>query len=119
MKNRTSTATEPPTATAPICWQREAPSACLRVELLNGEVHLFPYTHLITARLTRNAESTETLHLTFSTHEVQIEGHALRDLLLGLQDFAIKWLRPVPERYHAVVPIQEGVITSIHVTATE
>ncbi len=119
MKNRTSTAAEPPTVTTPICWQREAPSACLRIELLNGETHLFPYTHLITARLTRNTGDAETLHLTFSAHEVQIEGHALRDLILGIQDYAIKWLRPVPERYHAVVPIQEGVITSIQVTTTE
>ena len=117
MKNRISTATETPTA--PICWQREAPSACLRVELLNGEIHLFPYTHLVTARLTRIEGDTETLHLTFSTHEVQIEGHNLRDLILGLQDFAIKWLRPIPERYHAVVPIREGVVTSIRVSAVE
>ena len=119
MKNRTSTATETPTATAPICWQREAPSACLRIELLNGEIHLFPYTHLVTACLTRTAEDIETLHLTFSTHEVQIEGHNLRDLILGIQDFAIKWLRPVPERYQSLVPSRDAVIVSVRVTTVE
>ena len=119
MKNRTTTATDTPTVTAPICWQREAPSACLRIELLDGEIHLFPYAHLITASFMRTTEDAETLHLTFSTHEVQIEGHILRDLVLGIQDFAIKWLRSVPERYHAVVPIREGAITSIRVTVAE
>ena len=119
MKSRTSTATEPPTVTAPICWQREAPSACLRIELLNGEIHLFPYTHLVTAQLARTVDDTETLHLTFSTHEVHIEGHNLRDLIHGIQDFAIKWLRTVPEKYGAVAPIREGVITSIRVVSAE
>jgi hypothetical protein len=96
MKNRNSTETTTPTVTSPICWQREAPSACLRIELLNGEIHLFPYTHLVTARHSRTADDTETLHITFSTHEVQVEGRALRDLVLGIQDYAVKSLRSVP-----------------------
>ena len=117
MKNRTSTATETSTATAPICWQREAPSACLRIELLNGEIHLFPYPHLAAARLTRIGEESETLHLTFSTHEIQIEGHNLRDLVLGIQDFAIKWLRAVPERFRAVATIRDGMISNIRIAS--
>jgi hypothetical protein len=116
MKNRTSTEPTTPTATSPICWQREAASACLRIELLNGETHLFPYTHLVTARHSRTAEDTETLQLTFSTNEVQIEGHNLRDLVLGIQDFAIKWLRAVPDKYSSVVS-HDGVIKSIRVAS--
>lgn len=118
MKNRTSTATESPTATVPICWQREASSACLRIELLNGEIHLFPYTHLAVARLVPSAGETETLQLIFSTHEVQIEGHNFRDLVLGIQDFAIKWLRAVPEKY-ASVNSRDGVISAIRVASSE
>lgn len=118
MKNRTSTATESPTVSAPICWQREAPSACLRIELLNGEIYLFPYTHFAVARLIRTAEDTETLRLTFSTHEVQIEGHNLRDLVLGIQDFAIKWLRTMPEKY-ASMNSRDGVISAIRVATSE
>jgi hypothetical protein len=114
MKNRNS-----PEPTTPICWQRESPSACLRIELLNGDIHLFPYTHLVTVRLTRTAENNETLQLTFSTHEVKIEGHNLRDLVLGIQDFAIKWLRSVPERYQPLAQNRDGVIVSVRITALE
>ena len=50
------------------------------------------------------------LHPTSSTHEVYN---------LGIQDFAIKSLRAVPERYGAVVPNREVVITSIRVSVVE
>ena len=118
MRNRTSTTTEPLAVAAPICWQREASSACLRVELLNSEIHLFPYTHLVSAHLVCAAGDKETLHVTFSTHEVQVEGHNLRDLVLGIQDFAIKWLRAAPEKYRSVVS-GDGVISGIRITASE
>jgi hypothetical protein len=114
MKNRN--ATEPNT---PICWQRESTCPCLRIELPNGELHIFPYNHLVSAQLTGISPETETLILTFSTHEIQIEGRSLRDLVLGIQDFAIKWLRPMPEKYGAIAPIREGVITGIRVAVVE
>lgn len=110
------TNSEPSTAThtAPICWQREPNSPCLRIELANGDLHIFPYSHLITASLAHSENDTETLRISFSTHEVEITGHALRDLVLGIQDFAIKWLRTLPERYQ-VAPVREGMITSIQI----
>lgn len=117
MKNRNSAEQTKPTATSLLCWQRESASACLRIELLNGETHLFPYNHLVTARHSRTAENTETLQLTFSTHEVQIEGRNLRDLVLGIQDFAIKWLRMVPERYQAIASGRDQIIVSIRAAA--
>lgn len=116
MKNRTSA--EPSTPTAPACWQRENSSSCLRIELPNGQIHLLPYSHLISALLTRTSGNNDSLQITFSAHEVQIEGHNLRDLLHGIQDFAIKWLRSVPEKY-APIAIDCGVISSIHVAALE
>ena len=117
MKNRTSI--DPTTPTAPVCWQRESATACLRIELESSEIHLLPYNHLISARLTLGTGGTESLQITFSAREVQIEGHNLRDLLLGIQDFAIKWLRAVPERYHAVAPIRDGVITSLQIASVD
>ena len=113
------TSIDPTTPTAPVCWQRESATACLRIELESSEIHLLPYNHLISARLTLGTGGTESLQITFSAHEVQIEGHNLRDLLLGIQDFAIKWLRAVPEKYGAVAPIREGVVTSIRVVSAE
>jgi hypothetical protein len=60
----------------------------------------FPYQHLIAASLSRN-ERGETLRLKFSFHDVEIEGNNLRALLVALQDFAVKWVRVMPERYPA------------------
>lgn len=113
------TATDPTIPAAPVCWQRELTTACLRIEFENGELHILPYNHLITAHLSKAANGSEILRITFSSHEVQLEGHNLRDLVLGIQDFAIKWIRSVPEKYGAVAPIREGVITSIRVVAVE
>ena len=99
---------------APTCWQREAPCACLRIEISPRESHLFPYQHFVTASLT-HSEQVETLRLTFSLHDVEIKGRNLRALLLALQDFAVKWIRALPERYHALEPGDNGVVSSIRI----
>ena len=97
---------------AAMCWQREAPCPCLRVEISPRESYLFPYQHLVTASLS-HSEQVETLRLTFSLHDVEIKGRNLRALLLALQDFAVKWIRPMPERYHALEAGENGVVSSI------
>jgi hypothetical protein len=98
--------------TVPTCWQREASSACLRIEISPRESHLFPYQHLVTASLTQSEES-ETLRLAFSLHDVEIKGRNLRTLLLAVQDFAVKWIRAMPERYHALEAGEHGIVSSI------
>ena len=98
--------------TTPACWQREAPCPCLRVETSSSESYLFPYQHLVTASLS-HSEQAETLWLTFSLHDVEIKGRNLRALLLALQDFAVKWVQVMPERYHALEPGENGVVSSI------
>ena len=118
MKNR-SIATETQTSATPVCWQREAPSACLRVELPSGELHLFSYQHFVTASLQRSEAGGETVRITFSSHELDVEGRGLRELLLGLQDFAVKWLRAAPDRYHTLPVSAEGIITGIRITVAE
>ena len=118
MKNR-STATEPQTSATPACWQREAPAACLRVELPSGEVHLFSYQHFVTASFQRDDAGGETVRITFSSHELDVEGRGLRELLLGLQDFAVKWLRTAPDRYHTLPVSADGIVTAIRITAAE
>ncbi|MDB5439709.1 MAG: hypothetical protein JWM33_2136, partial [Caulobacteraceae bacterium] len=77
---RTRSTTTLPDSVTPTCWQREAPSACLRVEMPSGELHLFSYQHFVTASLKRSEAGTETLHIDFSNHELQVEGQGLRDL---------------------------------------
>ena len=98
----------------PACWQREAPCPCLRIETSPNESHIFPYQHLVTASLT-SAEQIETLRLLFSSHDVELQGRNLRTLLLALQDFAVKWLRTMPERYEGLETGDGGVITGIQI----
>jgi len=111
MKSETSRRTAP---SAPTCWQREAPCACLRIETSPRESHLFPYQHLVTASLA-HSEQGETLRLAFSLHDVEIKGRNLRVLLLALQDFAVQWIRARPERYHALETGENGVVSSIRI----
>jgi len=101
-------------SSVPTCWQREAPSACLRIETSPRESHLFPYQHLVTASLSHGEEG-ETLRLAFSLHDVEIKGRNLRSLLLALQDFAVKWIRAIPERYHTLEPGENGVVSSVRI----
>ncbi len=96
MKSERRTATS-----APTCWQREAACACLRIETFDRAAQVFPYQHLVTASLDCGDEA-EILRLIFSTHDVEITGRNLRALLLAVQDFAVKWVRTIPERYRQV-----------------
>src|SRR6266496_1786167 len=100
--------------TTPACWQREAPCPCLRIETSPNEAHVFPYQHLVTASLT-SAGQIETLRLLFSSHAVELQGRNLRTLLLALQDFAVKWVRVMPERYHQLETGENGVVSRIRV----
>ena len=75
---------------------------------------MFPYQHLVTASLSQSDE-VETLRLTFSLHDVEIQGRNLRALLLAIQDFVVKWVRVMPERYHALEPGENGVIARIRI----
>ena len=100
--------------TTPACWQREAPCPCLRIETSPNESHVFPYQHLVNAWLI-NSEGVETLRLAFSSHDVELQGRNLRTLLLALQEFAVKWLRTMPERYEGLETGDSGVITGIQI----
>jgi len=114
MKRETN---RPSVPTAPTCWQREGPCACLRIETSGSEAQLFPYQHLVTASLS-HIESSDIIHLTFSSHDVEIAGRNLRALLLALQDFAVKWVRVIPERYQQLENGENGVVSRIRVRET-
>lgn len=100
---------------APTSWQRETACACLRIESSPAEIHLFPYQHFVSATLAQT-EDVETLHLAFSSHDVEISGHNLRLLVLALQEFAVKWMRAVPERYQRLDASEDGAISRIRIT---
>lgn len=112
MKHNNDKRPLPPAAT---CWQREAPCACIRIEISGRETHLFPYQHLVSASLSIGDDEAETLRLAFSSHDVEISGRNLRSLLSALQDFAVKWLRTIPQRYHGIQSGDEGLISRIQI----
>ena len=62
-------------------------------------------------------EDGETLSVSFSNHEVEITGRNLRDLLLALQDFAVKWIRSTPERFATLAESEPSLVTGIRITA--
>jgi hypothetical protein len=105
---------KPAAPTLPTCWQREAASACLRVENSGAEAHLFPFQQLVAASL-KHADGADVLSLLFASHEVILSGRNLRELFHALQDFAVKWVRLVPERYHSATTSEDGVISSIRI----
>jgi hypothetical protein len=115
MKRHLENNSNPP---APTCWQRESPTACLRIETADGEAHLFPYGQLVTASLVR-AEQNEALRVTFATHEVEITGRNLRELLHALQDFAVKWIRSGPPRYQALGGGDGCFVSSIRIVSAD
>lgn len=117
MKSRSSSA-NPHEIAIPTSWQCESPSPCIRIELSCGDIHLFSYQHFITAALTRADSGVETVRIAFSSHDVEIEGRGLRNLLADLQDFGVKWMRVAPSRYHELARETGGVIVAIRVAAT-
>ena len=62
-----------------------------------------------------HAELNETLRLVFASHEVELTGRNLRDLFHAVQDFAVKWIRPLPERFNALVSGDSGLVSGIRV----
>ena len=79
-------------------------------------MHIFPFQHLLTASLIRS-DGGETLRLVLSNHEVEIAGRNLRELLLALQDFAVKWVRIAPERYQTLAAGDAAMVSSIRIIA--
>jgi hypothetical protein len=78
------------------------------------EMHVLPYAHLISASLISGGDS-DTLRLTFSAHDVEISGRNLRALLLALQEFSVKWIRAMPNRYQLLEAGENGAVLRIHV----
>lgn len=57
--------------------------------------------------------------LNVSSHDIQIIGNNLRSLFFALQEFAVKWVRPIPERYLAFETGDDGVILEVRIEETE
>ena len=83
------------------CWHRERDQACLRVEVTPDESFIFPYQQFLGAHHIRQRDS-ETLVISFSTHEITASGRELGKIASALQDLAVEWIKAVPARYGAL-----------------
>ena len=115
----TNTAT-PPFAKEHVadCWRREPDHPCIRIETNSGEAFLFPYHQFHRAHYLRSAE-TETLKIFFATHEVAVSGKRLCEIAAALQDLAVRWIKPVQNRYRRVAEVEGALVTDIGVKAAE
>ncbi len=73
---------------------------------------------MVAASLVRTDQG-ETVRIIFASYKVEIVGRNLRDLLLALQDFAVKWIRVTPPRYQSLVDREGNMISKIAVEAIE
>ena len=112
-RSETDKRTEP---VAPTCWLRESSCTCLRVEISGTEAHLFPYQQMVSASLVHE-NAVDVLRLAFSSHDVEVTGRNLRELLVALQEFSVKWLRVVPDRYEGVAVAESATITKVRLLA--
>ena len=96
---------------------RLPPPACAS-KLSDGKIHLFPYGQLVTASLVRTEDS-EIVRIIFATHDVEITGRNLRELLHALQDFAVKWVRAIPQRYQLLGNPEAGMVSDIRIIVAE
>ena len=110
------TAHDPTESAPPACWERESQVPCLRLEMPSGETHIVSYVHFLAASIQPAKNAIETLRISFSAYQIEIDGHGLRELLLTLQDLAVKWIRTAPERHRGVIDCDSGVISDIRIT---
>ncbi|MEO6739424.1 MAG: hypothetical protein ABIP20_04175 [Chthoniobacteraceae bacterium] len=112
-----SKAAEPAAASRSIaCWNEDAQTQALRVELKGGDFFVFPVSHFLCAEFTRGAEG-DLLRLAFTTHEVKIRGRHLREVALALQRLAVEWIREIVPKYAALAGPDAAIIMAIEVAA--
>lgn len=82
------------------------------------QTFLFPYQLFLGAHHTRQQES-ETLVISFSTHEITVSGRELSEIASALQELAVDWIKAVPARYGRLPGTDGTWITKIDVKAVE
>ena len=96
-------------------WESNPQAQALRVDLQNGAFFILPYSQFAFAHLEREDDS-ETLRISFTTHDVRVSGRSLRELGIALQKLAVEWIREVPKRYAALAEKGGTAIERIEIT---
>ena len=90
----------------------------IRLEMTPTRFYLLPYHHLELAEFV-SAHDSDTIALSFVNHKVRITGRNLRNLAVALQQRAVEWVMPVPEKYAEVSEGALGLIQSIEIEKPE
>lgn len=94
------------------CWQRGRDRPCLRVDLSAQEAFIFPYQQFLGAHHMLQAAS-ETLIISFSTHEITVSGRELGEIASALQDLSVNSIKTLPARYHGLRNNTGAQVTAI------
>ena len=97
-----------------VAWEGNPQAQALRVDLQSGTFFVLPYSHFAFVHFERKEDS-ETLRVSFTTHDVRVSGRNLRELGIALQKLAVEWIREVPTRYASLVEKGGTVIERIEV----
>jgi len=103
---------------SPSCWHRERNRNCLRIESTPSDTFLLPYQQFLGAHHARAGDS-ETLRISFTTHDVTLSGRQLGEIALALQDLAVEWVKPLPERYQGLAHADGAKVTRVEIKAVE
>ena len=71
-----------------VAWESNPQAQALRVDLQNGVLFVFPYSQFAFAHFERKEDS-DTLRISFTTHDVRVSGRNLRELGIALQKLAV------------------------------
>ncbi len=107
--------TAPPAEPGIVAWENNPQAQALRVDFQNGTFFVLPYSHFAYAHLQREGDN-EILCVTFSSHEVRVNGRNLRELGLALQKLGVDWIREEPARYAGLLARGCAFIERIEVT---
>ena len=97
-----------------VAWESNPQAQALRVDLQNGTFFVLPYSQFAFAHFERK-ESSETLRVSFTTHDVRVSGRNLRELGIALQKLTVDWIREVPVRYAALAEKGGTIIERIEI----
>lgn len=92
------------------CHSIEPQPPCLAITATTGEDWVFPWSQLVSARLTHQTDRNE-LCLAFTSHEVTVRGLHLSELRNAVTTLRLAALRPAPTKYSRAAADQPFIET--------
>jgi len=100
---------------SPECWANEPQARGVRVEISADHSMLLPHDEFVFAELKREGKD-QTLRLIFVTHEVLVNGQALRRIETAMQRMELSLLTKLPSSQRSLIADGQPIIVEIVVT---